>query len=61
MPGVSDARPWDLTFEYVLLGGFSGADARCVVKLLGNLDCKVNRIALNPSPGIPFENGAFRA
>jgi 23S rRNA (adenine2503-C2)-methyltransferase len=51
-------RPWEkLTFEYVLLGGVndSDADARRVVKLLANLNCKVNLIALNPGPGIPFE------
>lgn len=51
-------RAWEkLTFEYVLLGGVndSDADARRVVKLLANLNCKVNLIALNPGPGIPFE------
>ena len=51
-------RPWEkLTFEYVLLGGVndSGADAKRVAGLLGNLDCMVNLIALNPGPGIPFE------
>ncbi|HLW76781.1 MAG TPA: 23S rRNA (adenine(2503)-C(2))-methyltransferase RlmN [Bryobacteraceae bacterium] len=51
-------RPWEkLTFEYVLLKGVndSDADARRVVKLLANLDTKVNLIALNPGPGIPFE------
>lgn len=51
-------RPWEkLTFEYVLLRGFNDtdADARRVVSLLGNLNCKVNLIALNPGPGIPFE------
>jgi 23S rRNA (adenine2503-C2)-methyltransferase len=50
-------RPWEkLTFEYVLLGGVNDtdADARRVAKLLGNLNCKVNLIALNPGPGIPF-------
>jgi 23S rRNA (adenine2503-C2)-methyltransferase len=54
-------RPWEkLTFEYVLLGGVndSDADARRVVGLLGNLDCMVNLIALNPGPGIPFETPA---
>ncbi len=30
------------------------ADARRVVKLLANLNAKVNLIALNPGPGIPF-------
>lgn len=51
-------RPWEkLTFEYVLLKGVndSDADARRVVKLLANLDAKVNLIALNPGPGIAFE------
>jgi 23S rRNA (adenine2503-C2)-methyltransferase len=51
-------RPWEkLTFEYVLLRGVNDADAdaRRVVKLLANLSCKVNLIALNPGPGIPFE------
>ncbi len=51
-------RPWEkLTFEYVLLRGVNDtdADARRVVKLLANLNCKVNLIALNPGPGIPFE------
>ncbi|MBV8904953.1 MAG: 23S rRNA (adenine(2503)-C(2))-methyltransferase RlmN, partial [Acidobacteriia bacterium] len=51
-------RPWEkLTFEYVLLKGVndSDADARRVVKLLANLNAKVNLIALNPGPEIPFE------
>jgi len=51
-------RPWEkLTFEYVLLKGVNDtdADARRVVKLLANLNCKVNLIALNPGPGIPYE------
>ncbi len=51
-------RQWErLTFEYVLLGGVNDtdADARRVVKLIGQLECKVNLIALNPGPDIPFE------
>ncbi|MDQ6662962.1 MAG: 23S rRNA (adenine(2503)-C(2))-methyltransferase RlmN [Acidobacteriota bacterium] len=51
-------RHWEkLTFEYVLLSGVndSDADARRVIKLLANLNCKVNLIALNLGPGIPFE------
>ena len=51
-------RPWEkLTFEYVLLKGIndSDADARRVVRLLAHLDAKVNLIALNPGPGIPYE------
>jgi 23S rRNA (adenine2503-C2)-methyltransferase len=46
-----------LTFEYVLLKGVNDtdADARRVVRLLANINCKVNLIALNPGPGIPYE------
>src|SRR5579863_10280322 len=50
-------RPWEkLTFEYVLLKDVNDtdADARRVLKLLANLNCKVNLIALNPGPGIDF-------
>ncbi len=50
-------RPWEkLTFEYVLLKGVndSDTDARRVVRLIANLNCKLNLIALNPGPGIPF-------
>jgi 23S rRNA (adenine2503-C2)-methyltransferase len=51
-------RPWEkLTFEYVLLKGVNDADAdaRRLARLLANLNAKVNLIALNPGPGIPFE------
>lgn len=51
-------RPWErLTFEYVLLKDVNDSpeDARRVVSLLAPLRCKVNLIALNPGPGIPFE------
>jgi 23S rRNA (adenine2503-C2)-methyltransferase len=51
-------RPWEkLTFEYVLLRGVNDtdSDARRVVRTISNLNCKVNLIALNPGPGIPFE------
>jgi len=50
-------RPWEkLTFEYVMMKDVNDtdADARRVVKLLANLNAKVNLIALNPGPGIPF-------
>ncbi len=50
-------RPWEkLTFEHVLLAGVNDtdADARRVAKLLANINCKVNLIALNPGPGIPY-------
>ncbi len=51
-------RPWErLTFEYVLLKEVndSEADARRVVRLLAHINAKVNLIALNPGPGIPFD------
>ena len=51
-------RKWEkLTFEYVLLKGVNDTDgdAGRVVKLLANLNAKVNLIALNPGPGIAFE------
>jgi len=50
-------RPWErLTFEYVLLAGVNDtdADARRLVKLIGQLKCKVNLIPLNPGPEINF-------
>ena len=45
-----------LTFEYVLLGGVNDAveNAREVLALLRGLKAKVNLIALNPGPGLPF-------
>src|SRR5580693_1494668 len=54
-------RAWEkLTFEYVLLKDVNDTDddARRVVKLLAHLNCKVNLIALNPGPGIPYETPA---
>ncbi len=54
-------RSWEtLSFEYVLLGGVndSDGDARRVAKMLANLPAKVNLIALNPGPGIPFQTPA---
>ncbi len=54
-------RPWEkLSFEYVLLRGVNDtdADAHRVVKLLANLNAKVNLIALNPGPGIAYETPA---
>ena len=51
-------RTWEkLTFEYVLLKGVndSDADAQRVVRLLAHINAKVNLIALNPGPGIPFK------
>jgi 23S rRNA (adenine2503-C2)-methyltransferase len=45
-----------LTFEYVLLGGLNDdpSHARELVDLIRGLRAKVNLIALNPGPEIPF-------
>ena len=45
-----------LTFEYVLLNGVNDGEqnAREVVGLIRGLNAKVNLIALNPGPEIPF-------
>ena len=45
-----------LTFEYVLLGGINDdmQHARQMVELIRGLRAKVNLIALNPGPEIPF-------
>lgn len=45
-----------LTFEYVLLDGVNDApeNAREIVRLLNGIRAKVNLIALNPGPDIPY-------
>jgi 23S rRNA (adenine2503-C2)-methyltransferase len=51
-----------ITFEYVLLAGVNDAPehVRQVVELVRGIRCKVNLIALNPGPGIPFSTPAER-
>ena len=46
-----------LTFEYILLKDVNDtdADARRVARLLANLKCRVNLIAFNPGPEIPYD------
>jgi 23S rRNA (adenine2503-C2)-methyltransferase len=45
-----------MTFEYVLMNGVNDSreNAREVVRLLNGIRAKVNLIALNPGPGIPY-------
>ena len=45
-----------VTFEYVLLNGVNDSEqnARELVKLVEGVRCKVNLIAFNPGPEIPF-------
>jgi 23S rRNA (adenine2503-C2)-methyltransferase len=49
-----------ITFEYVLLQGVNDdvSHARQVIELVRGIRCKVNLIALNPGPGIPFGSPA---
>jgi 23S rRNA (adenine2503-C2)-methyltransferase len=46
-----------ITFEYVLLAGVNDTpeDARRLVRLLADVKSKVNLLALNAAPGIPYE------
>jgi len=46
-----------ITFEYVLLGGVNDTneDAQRLATLLEGIKAKVNLLALNAAPGIPFE------
>ncbi len=46
-----------ITFEYVLMRGVNDTpdDARRLVRLLGDIRCKVNLIPLNEAAGIPFD------
>ena len=52
-----------VTFEYVLLSGVNDApeNAREVVDLLRGIRSKVNLIALNPGPDIPFQTPSREA
>jgi 23S rRNA (adenine2503-C2)-methyltransferase len=47
-----------LTFEYVLLEGIndSDADARRLVRLLSGIRAKINLLALNEAPELPFRS-----
>jgi 23S rRNA (adenine2503-C2)-methyltransferase len=63
-PGISNARR--ITFEYVMLKGIndSDADARELVRILGDIPAKVNLIPFNPWPGTSYEcssNNRIRA
>ncbi len=53
-PAASNARR--ITFEYVMLDGIndSDADARALVRLIGELPAKVNLIPFNPWPGSEY-------
>ena len=48
----------NITFEYVLLGGVNDSpqQARDLVRLLSHIKGKVNLIAYNESPGLPYKS-----
>ena len=54
-PGARNARR--ITFEYVMLKGVNDtvADAKRLVRLVGDIPAKVNLIPFNPWPGASFE------
>ncbi|MBN2226076.1 MAG: 23S rRNA (adenine(2503)-C(2))-methyltransferase RlmN [candidate division Zixibacteria bacterium] len=45
-----------VTFEYVLMGGFNDAqnDALMLARMITGIPCKINLIAYNPVPGLPY-------
>lgn len=49
-----------VTFEYILMDGFNDtpADIRALTKLVHGLTCKINILAYNPVPGLPFKRPA---
>ena len=49
-------RKESITFEYTMIAGVndSAATARELVRLLGQMPCKLNLIPFNPFPGTPF-------
>lgn len=46
-----------ITFEYILMDGFNDtpADISALTKLVHGLLCKINILAYNPVPGLPFK------
>ncbi|MBF0267806.1 MAG: 23S rRNA (adenine(2503)-C(2))-methyltransferase RlmN [Alphaproteobacteria bacterium] len=54
-PGLSNARR--ITFEYLMLKGLNDslADAKELLRLVGDIPAKFNLIPFNPWPGAPFE------
>ncbi|MEN8198703.1 MAG: 23S rRNA (adenine(2503)-C(2))-methyltransferase RlmN [Thermodesulfobacteriota bacterium] len=52
------ARRKRIMFEYILLAGINDSDddARKLVSLLREIPCKVNLLAYNESPGIPYRS-----
>ncbi len=54
--GYAESTDQDITFEYILMEGFNDtpADITALTKLVHGLSCKINILAYNPVPGLPF-------
>jgi 23S rRNA (adenine2503-C2)-methyltransferase len=46
-----------VTFEYILFKGFNDTmeDVKALARLMEGIPCKINILAYNPVPGLPFE------
>ena len=46
-----------VTFEYILMAGFNDTreDIHALSRLVRGLECKINLLAYNPVPGLPFK------
>lgn len=55
-PGLNNAKR--VTFEYVMLQGVNDslAEARQLVRLIGDIPSKINLIPFNPWPGSPYKS-----
>ncbi|MBD3258984.1 23S rRNA (adenine(2503)-C(2))-methyltransferase RlmN [candidate division GN15 bacterium] len=52
----TDATGYRVTFEYVLLEGFNDTkkDVLALSRLIEGIPCKINLLAYNPVPGLPY-------
>lgn len=53
----ASATNMPVTFEYILMDGFNDTpeDIRALTKLVHGIECKINLLAYNPVPGLPFK------
>lgn len=52
------SSPWRITFEYIMIPEYNmgEADARALMKYVGDLSCKVNLISWNKVLGLPWRS-----
>jgi 23S rRNA (adenine2503-C2)-methyltransferase len=53
----TEATNQPVTFEYIVMAGFNDTmqDIRDLGRLVGSLSCKINLLAYNPVPGLPYK------